>query len=188
MSSRPITSRLFASTCPTCRIQGRRTISIQRAIYPNKTADQLWIPSRRRISPNSTPTSRWLQPVRTERTALSHLARSYATASGSPAGSTPLRVIPPTPESLKTSEEFEDAELVPEAEAKLNVTEDAVRVSFDILSHPSNRELRGSFLKLWQCTATSEDSIKRTGQQDSGIEIGGGKRRMSRLSVQDGSG
>ena len=42
-------------------------------------------------------------------------------------------MIPPTPESLKTSEEFEDAELVPEEEANLNVTEDAVRVSLDFV-------------------------------------------------------
>jgi hypothetical protein len=59
----------------------------------------------------------------------SSLGKTYATASKGPGSSTPIKVIPPTPESLKTSEEFEDAELVPEEQATITVTNDAVKVS-----------------------------------------------------------
>jgi hypothetical protein len=128
MNSRPITSRLFASTCPTCRCQSRRTISLLRAVPHSKTAQVITTsPTRQRFT-YSTSVSRWSKSARNERTSLTHLARNYATSSNTSAGSTPLKVIPPTIESLKTSEEFEDAELVPQEEAKLNVTEDAIRV------------------------------------------------------------
>lgn len=68
-----------------------------------------------RASPLSSPSS-W------------QASRTFATPAQLPEN-TPIRVVPPTPDSLKTSEEFEDAELIPEKEATLVVTDDAIRVS-----------------------------------------------------------
>jgi hypothetical protein len=129
MNARPIITRVFASACPTCRNYARRTATSPRtsaalhystspaspsALGPGFGAANL---------PYQNRTRRTLRPV------LSHLGRSYATASKGPGSSTSIKVIPPTAESLKTSEEFEDAELVPEDQANITVTDDAVKVS-----------------------------------------------------------
>lgn len=129
MNARPIITRVFASACPTCRNYARRTATSPRtslaskystsSASPSALGPGLWAASL----PYQNRTSRSLRPI------LSHLDRSYATASKGPGSSTSIKVIPPTPESLKTSEEFEDAELVPEDQANITVTDDAVKVS-----------------------------------------------------------
>lgn len=57
-----------------------------------------------------------------------HSVRQYASAAKSTTSSTTLRVIPPDQQELKTSEEFEDAELLPIEEANIVVTDDAIKV------------------------------------------------------------
>jgi hypothetical protein len=129
MNARPIITRVFASACPTCRNYARRTATSPRTSLALQYSTSSASPSAAGLGfrvanlPYQNRTRRTLRPV------LSHLGRSYATASKGPGSSTSIKVIPPTAESLKTSEEFEDAELVPEDQANITVTDDAVKVS-----------------------------------------------------------
>lgn len=130
MNARPIISRLFASTCPTCRYSVRRSIASSRTTsalrYSTSTNHRTASALEHRPSSVATLnlTHRAYRPI------LSHLGRTYATASKGTGSSTSIKVIPPTPDSLKTSEEFEDAEFIPEEQANITVTDDAVKVSW----------------------------------------------------------
>ncbi|KAH8090396.1 hypothetical protein HD553DRAFT_302318 [Filobasidium floriforme] len=142
MNARPIITRVFASACPTCRNYTRRTATSRRTSLASKYSTSSASPSAAGLGfrvanlPNQNRTSRSLRPI------LSHLGRSYATASKGPGSSTSIKVIPPTAESLKTSEEFEDAELVPEDQANITVTDDAVKQLAKIASRePDNTKL-----------------------------------------------
>lgn len=145
MNARPIISRVFASSCPTCRNYARSAMSASR----NTSALRFSTSNIQRPSLASVNSLSWPRSLdgasRTYRPILTHPGRGYATASKSPASSTSIKVIPPTLESLKTSEEFEDAELVPEDLANIVVTDNAVKVSNHTLSRPGSRNADQNF-------------------------------------------
>jgi hypothetical protein len=132
MSVRNTASRFLASTCSSCRRASSYSAS-QTLLWSTYSSGG---PGPRTLaSKNNTlrRTSLYSQCTmyhnsRADQSRTLHSVRQYASAAKSTTSSTALRVIPPDQQELKTSEEFEDAELLPIEEANIVVTDDAIKV------------------------------------------------------------